>query len=129
MTDKKLTDNEIIKALECCTDWCGEISCWDCPLKNTGCIYFDKLKDTLDLINRQKAEIERLNNLTSASAISRIADIAVEAEKKKPKFLYEIKTETAKEFAEIVKEYNRTMDGIILTSKDIDDLVESYIGR
>ena len=55
-----MTDKEVIKALECCVDWCGNISCWDCPLKNTGCIHFDKLKETLDLINRQKAEIERL---------------------------------------------------------------------
>ena len=61
MPDKKLTDAEIVKALECCDgsfDRCGE-----CPLDN---INQDKLrcweleKYALDLINRQKAENERL---------------------------------------------------------------------
>lgn len=60
-----MTDNEIVKALECCVDWCGNVSCWDCPLKNTGCIHFDKLKETLDLINRQKAEIFKEKNKNS----------------------------------------------------------------
>ena len=48
-----MTDAEIIRALECCSD----IDCCVCP-------YFEKLscvdKDAIDLINRQKAEIERL---------------------------------------------------------------------
>ena len=53
-----MEDKEIIKALECC---CGTAhdSCRDCPYDDIGCE--DKLeKDALDLINRQKAEIERL---------------------------------------------------------------------
>ena len=53
-----MTDNEIIKALECC---CGTAhdSCRDCPYDDIGCE--DKLeKDALDLINRQKAENEEL---------------------------------------------------------------------
>ena len=55
-----MTDNEIIKALECC---CGTAhdSCRDCPYDDTGCE--DKLeKDALDLINRQKAEIAELQH-------------------------------------------------------------------
>ncbi len=54
MTDKKLTDEEIIKALE------GSI------LNAKGCdskvwsIEIYKLESALDLINRQKSEIERL---------------------------------------------------------------------
>ena len=55
-----LTDNEIIKALECC---CGTAhdSCRDCPYDDIGCE--DELeKDALNLINRQKAEIEKLTN-------------------------------------------------------------------
>ncbi|MBO5060254.1 MAG: hypothetical protein J6C82_05005 [Clostridia bacterium] len=52
-----MTDDEIIKALECCDtrEWCIH-----CPLKDN-----DRCRDVLstqsvELINRQKAEIERL---------------------------------------------------------------------
>ena len=57
-----MTDNEIIKALECCSQ---EDKCPNCPyVRVGGCISEDNinilLKDVLNLINRQKAEIERL---------------------------------------------------------------------
>ena len=57
MTDKKFTQKEVIKALECCgfTEDCS-----GCPFyTDMGC---DENIHTnaLDLINRQKAEIERL---------------------------------------------------------------------
>ena len=56
-----MTDNEIIKALECCAN--GK-SCYDvCPFDDKfGIISCTKKLSnaTLDLINRQKAEIERL---------------------------------------------------------------------
>lgn len=55
-----MTDNEIIKALECCVNWGGTTSCADCPFQNTGCLHFNKLKEVLDLINRQKAKIKEL---------------------------------------------------------------------
>ena len=56
-----MTDNEIIKALECLT---GEmIPCKDCPY-SANYTHFDcqrqVAKDTLDLINRQKAKINEL---------------------------------------------------------------------
>ena len=61
-----MTDNEIVKALECCT---SKMQCFDCPRfdGNWGMRAFThcdtKLKsDALDLINRQKAEIERLKD-------------------------------------------------------------------
>ena len=55
-----MTDNEIIKALECCT--IREMDCKNCLNKNQGlhCIY-ETMKLALDLIDRQKAEIERLS--------------------------------------------------------------------
>ena len=61
-----LTDNEIIKALDCCVKddegvrgTCNK----NCPLfgRNVDCTIFLR-KYALDLINRQKAEIERLTN-------------------------------------------------------------------
>ncbi len=55
-----MTDNEIIKALECCCS--EEIQCRNCPLPQNvkdglecGTVI---AKECLDLINRQKAEIE-----------------------------------------------------------------------
>ena len=60
MPDKKLTDNEIIKALECC----NQNDCKTCPYgkyNTAGWCCMPKLrKDTLSLINRLQAELERL---------------------------------------------------------------------
>ena len=72
-----MTDNEIIKALECCpkaemTVDCKALGCpvyqkkgcgyvLNCDLNSTTDAIIEGLsKDALDLINRQKAEIERL---------------------------------------------------------------------
>lgn len=54
-----MTDEKIIKALECCHKF-GDFGCGCCPLSDEmGCR--DELKTSaLFLINRQKAEIERL---------------------------------------------------------------------
>ena len=57
-----MTDNEIIKALECCSD-IPEKSCKDndCPfIAECGADLHILEKSALDLINRQKAEIESL---------------------------------------------------------------------
>lgn len=57
----KMTDNEIIKALECC------ISCENCdicPQHSTECVS-DLLKLAYDLITCQQAEIERLKKILS----------------------------------------------------------------
>lgn len=61
-----MTDNEIIKALECCSvdPSSGKYAdCKNCPLDildSANCFWFVIQKNALDLINRQKAEIERL---------------------------------------------------------------------
>jgi uncharacterized protein (DUF305 family) len=58
-----MTDNEIVKALECCAVH-GLLKCEKCPKKNEGvtCMYALS-KDALDLINRQKAEIAKLEKV------------------------------------------------------------------
>ena len=56
-----MTDNEIIKALECCVDGTSE-ACLECVLALTpypGCKTMIA-NHALALINRQKAEIEQL---------------------------------------------------------------------
>ena len=60
-----MTDNEIIKALECCNvcsspEYCGECPYVECTTVK-GCVG-EMLTDALDLINRQKAEVERLTD-------------------------------------------------------------------
>ena len=56
-----MTDNEIIKALECCTDESYE-NCNECPYSTDtlSCERLKLLEDSLDLINSLKAEIKRL---------------------------------------------------------------------
>ena len=50
-----MTDNEIIKGLECCVG--ADTYCGDCPYNGTDCKWE---RDVLDLINRQKAEVDGL---------------------------------------------------------------------
>lgn len=60
MTDKKLTDEEIVKALECCIN--GNI-CSECALSAGNCNEKVAMAFALDLINRQKAEIDDLERI------------------------------------------------------------------
>ena len=54
-----MTDEQIIKALECCLE--DVANCNNCPYERYCGMYEDNmLRDTLALINRQKAEIEQL---------------------------------------------------------------------
>ena len=55
-----MTDKEIIKALECCTDPDFQ-KCNECPLNipHEPCSKIKLPKISLNLINRQKAEIEK----------------------------------------------------------------------
>lgn len=55
-----MTDNEIIKALEYCV---SVNSCDDCKKPTPRICTTFETKDFLDLINRQKAEIERLQEI------------------------------------------------------------------
>lgn len=68
MTDHKFTDDDVIKALECCRTIDGN-DCKNCAYRrkvygigNGGCTN-DLVGDALALINRQKAENERLNTV------------------------------------------------------------------
>ena len=58
-----MTDTEIIKALECCAKPVGE-GCRECPLYKEDCVSVNMEELALDLINRQKAEIEELKVTT-----------------------------------------------------------------
>ena len=128
----KLTDNEIIKALECCRDnGVSNTYCDDCAYS----VYEDcgarQAKDTLDLIKRQKAEIERLQAM-------------VEREREKYertmtglKAVLEERadhSEAIKEFAERLRNATMpiTLGGKykydVITKEGIDNLVKEMVG-
>ena len=54
-----MSDNEIIKALECCQTN-DESKCVDCPYCDDCVEKNNVVADTLDLINRQQEEIDKL---------------------------------------------------------------------
>lgn len=59
MTEHKYTDEEVIKALECCTT---SADCEECPYYAHPVCNVARSKDALDLINRQRAEIADLTD-------------------------------------------------------------------
>lgn len=61
-----MTDEQIIKALECCADD-SVIRCEECPyvVSIFSCRLMQLKKDAFDLINRYKAEIEKLNTVNA----------------------------------------------------------------
>lgn len=111
MTDKKLTDSEIVKALENCRD----SHLWEVSDE------WKKLsKDALDLINRQNAKIDTLQK--QVRVIGRQVERA--------------KAEAYKEFAERLKEYIDTHEHLsceececVPISKDgLDNLLKEMVG-
>ena len=111
-----MTDNEIIKALECCSN--GE-PCANCPCQKQ-CDETDLAEIALDLINRKQAEIERLKKI-----------LAEEEEKYKlcAKRFYKV---GVKDFAERLKEskkkYEGTLAGWTFTMTELDNLVKEMAG-
>ena len=104
-----MTDNEIIKALECCSKSDTEDNyCDGCPYEKEKYCASKISKDSLDLINRLQAEIKSLERENDILSI--IADTAFQDGLNEAQDLYaeqvnaEIKTEAIKEFAERLKE-------------------------
>ena len=134
-----MTDNEIIKALECCSN--DNIDCEECPANGlcdnddycfTGAI--------LDLINRQQAEIERLKAENQSikycyeRAKSYNDTLAESCEKNCKKFNMTTRAEAIKEFAERLK---KRATGMLLMGEkfysvdtdDIDELLAELTGE
>ena len=125
-----MTDNDIIKALECCI---SSENCDICPKYSTTCID-DLMKQALDLINHQKAEIERLTvpkELIDDDYCGVVCEFAEE-------LIEKAKAEAVKEFAEKVKGF---MDDVPMCSEEdfiyvdyfelqdkIDNLVKEVAG-
>lgn len=123
-----MTDNDIIKALECCVHQ----HCAECKLGGlTFCI--DALsKYSLDLINRQKAENERLQHICAElSKENEEQDRAIINALHRMKV---VRAEAIREFAERLRKHlqKRTeydeggwdVDLFTVTEEDIDNLVK-----
>ena len=104
-----MTDAEIIKALECCSH--EAYDCDVCPLnlKEEELCFIEVRKYALDLINHQKAEIERLKKGWKADVIE----------------TQNIKAEAIKEFAERVKQ---EINFPLSVWKVFDTLVKEMVG-
>lgn len=87
-----MTDNEIIKALDCCSTDVRENTCPKCAFYKKHRCSTLMLNAVSDLINRQKAEIIRLKGSVITNNIMEIARIKKQA-----------KSKAIKEFAERVK--------------------------
>lgn len=113
-----MTDNEIIKALECCFKI--TFSCDDCPLKHlkySEC-YELVIRSALDLINRQKAEIERLQSESIGKcelAISMRNDNNLESNCNY--CIDKSKAEAVKEFAERLCDGRVSNDPVVIAVK------------
>ena len=139
MTDKKLTDLEIVKALECCVKSSHFGECFEnkCPLvSENGCKVG---KETLypyalDLINRLQEENERLKDHIQEG---------VELAKELPKMITLVKAEAYKECAEkidtttwyhinkngeLVKGANSETDIPLFKAEDIFNLLKELVG-
>lgn len=136
-----MTDKEIIKALECCI---SDENCENCPLHHkkieNACTLtvVEFYKEILDLINRQQAEIERLQN--EIGSLNKKYPCTVQLGEHclmyarslddYDKQIGDISTEAIKGFAERLKEqakaneWNGTICGL-----DIDRLEKEMVGE
>ena len=156
MTDKKFTDEEIIKALECCISTTTEEACVGCPFNKQKLCDKDQgalERYALDLINLQKTEIERLKECPKCvyEYDGEITEYCVQGPCSNFKTVEQIKAEAYKEFAEKVKEsflnlqYNaktdrktvkveelkEQMDWVLhtVTIETIDNLLKEMVGE
>ena len=116
MTDKKITDEEIKSSLEviATTRNCNECKIRNCKWGTCNCSQITA-NAALDLINRQKAEIEKLKGSTIVSNIMESQRIKREA-----------KAEAYKEFAEIIKDkwFDNRYDS---PDVDFDDFISNLL--
>jgi FtsZ-binding cell division protein ZapB len=127
-----MTDNDIIKALEFCADSRDtDKHCLKCPYCNESYCLDKMMADALDLINRQKAEIERLKEKHKLAVEEREANVKGFTESLKT-----VKAEAIKEFAERLKEKGMPVTGgrgfegvyVMCSNIVIDNLVKEMVG-
>ena len=131
-----MTDNEIIKALECCISTGTELDCFKCPMAENRMCYGSNtkvshlvVKNAISLINRQKAEIERLKEhkyileKMLSECCERIAKLDKLNETARAKAIKEV-AERAKMLQYYYSETEYTFDFDGVTVEDIDNLLK-----
>lgn len=121
-----MTDADIIKALECCVTIDG---CKKCPRGKNGKIckdYNEFIRAILDLINRQKAEITRLEDILRCQA-----DGIIELNCQ----VAQAKSSAVKEFAEKLKKKSQLVAPSVyavpfraVAIDDINNFVKERVG-
>ena len=112
----KYTDEQIKKALECCSKGVYKDGCTLCPFFHENCTDDEKmLKSVLDLINRLEAENAKLKEK------NRLACQCT------PKAIRRTRTEAIKEFAERLKK--ELSFGKYIQPDQIDNLVKEMVGE
>ena len=144
--EQTMTDNEIIKALECCVSSTGSEACEGCPFNENDICDKDSNateKYALDLILRQKAEIERLQkhnteyarkhyNDGRAEAITEFAENLKEEIFKASKSNYDARKERLEKYChsddngEFISYCNGKIDALRGIDDFIDELTNEY---
>lgn len=129
MTDKKFTDEEIVKALECCL--CDDSECLQCQKKELCKINCDELATkTIDLINRQKSEIERLKECPKCvyEYDGEVMEYCVQSPCSNFKTVEQVKAEACKNFSQKLIKSSRLIayaNGVdIKAVVDVEEIVK-----
>ena len=140
-----MTDEQIVEPLKYCSK--GATISFMCPLYNKTYHCVDMLaENALDLIKRQKTEIERLKSMNQAKLdcihdlqkkneiLSRNADTAFQdgLNERRDLFAPEIKFEAYKEFAERLKSYlllNEKGKISVITFEEVEKLLKELVGE
>ena len=132
-----MTDNEIIKALDCCAN------CESCDFETTNCPLVEEMEcrsllaqKALDLITRQRTEIERLKE--EKSKLENKIDEMYPLVMQLPNAMQQAKSEAYKEFAnKLEEEYgiftplgvNWIEEVKAVRVSDIDKILKEMVGE
>lgn len=140
MINENLKDKDVVEGLERCISTTADKACADCPFNKQNLCDVDQWaleKYALNLINRQKSEIERLKSANDEKF--RQWDMLAEKTKTHYANLYneakdKLKAEAYKEFAERLKQ--STVMAVmgnkiyaVATSKGVDNLLKEMVGE
>ena len=134
-----MTDKNIIKALECCTNE-GAALCKNCPYEDACDIHeATMLEDTLALIKRQKSEIERLEETPKCvyAYDGEVTEYCVEAPCHNYKTADEIRAEAIKEFWSRLQEiayrsevvWSHGEHPMLIELDDAEEIYEEMVGE
>ena len=140
MINENLTDKDVIEGLERCISTTTDKACAGCPFNKQNLCDIDQWvleRYALDLINRQKSEIERLKSandekfrqwdMLAEKTKTHYADLYNEAKDK-------LKAEACKEFAERLNGKAQIADcfnsySMVVGTHFIDNLLKEMVGE